>query len=97
MATFSNNLGAKGAEKGQYTYYCEKCHYSCCKKYDWNRHILTSKHLKATNINILATKKEQKEQKVRIYSCENCGKEYNDRTGLWRHKQKCIIQENMKV
>ena len=91
MATFSNDLGAKKGEKGQIIYTCEKCDFKCSKKYSWERHILTAKHLKATDSNILATEKGQKGQKCanQLFSCEICGKDYNDRTGLWRHKQKC--------
>ena len=29
--------------------------------------------------------------------CENCGKEYSERTGLWKHKQKCLIQQNNNI
>jgi hypothetical protein len=35
-------------------------------------------------------------QKV-AYCCENCGKEYSDRTGLWRHKKKCTSDDNSKL
>jgi hypothetical protein len=94
MATFSNNFGAKRAKNEQSEYICKNCDYKCSKKYNWDRHILTSKHTKATNSNNLATKKEQNEQKL---CCENCGKIYNDRTGLWRHKQKCIITQENKL
>jgi hypothetical protein len=31
------------------------------------------------------------------YCCENCGKEYSDRTGLWRHKKKCTSDDNSKL
>jgi hypothetical protein len=86
MATFSNNFGAKKGKKGHYDYYCEKCDYECSKKYSWGRHILTAKHQSATNSNDLATNKGQKGQ---VFVCENCSKEYNDRTGLWRHSKKC--------
>jgi hypothetical protein len=27
------------------------------------------------------------------HTCENCGKEYNDRAGLWRHKKRCSVVE----
>ena len=88
MATLSNDFGAKRAEKGQNEYICVHCDFKCSKKYSWERHILTSKHMKATDSNVLATDKGQKGQN-KIFCCENCGKEYNDRTGLWRHKKKC--------
>jgi len=105
MATLSNNLGAKGAEKGQIEYLCNYCDYKCCKKYSWERHISTSKHIKATESNMSATENGQKGQKgekkinIKAYCCENCEKEYTNRTGLWRHKQKCSdnIYENKKL
>jgi len=89
MATLSNNFGAKGAEKGQIEYVCELCHFKCYKKYSWERHILTSKHNMATECSVSSTEKGQNGQKGKLYCCENCGKEYNDRTGLWRHNKKC--------
>jgi hypothetical protein len=95
MATFSNIFGAKTSKIEQKTFYCENCDYECCKKFNWDRHILTSKHQLATNSNKLATEKEQNEQKgqneqkCQNLSCEKCNKEFKDRTGLWRHKKKC--------
>jgi hypothetical protein len=88
MATFSNNLVAKSGNEMASKYYCASCDYKCIKKYNWNKHLLTSKHTTATNSNEMAT---EKWQKVAIYSCENCSKEYNDRSGLWRHQKKCVI------
>jgi hypothetical protein len=88
MATFSNILVANSGKSSNANYNCDFCHYTCCKKYNWDKHVMTSKHKKATDSNILATKKWQKEQKNH-YICEICNKEYNDRTGLWRHKKKC--------
>jgi hypothetical protein len=88
MATFSNNLGAQKGKNGQSVYCCEKCNYKCCKKYSWERHISTSKHIESTNVNCLATKSTNFGQNGQRYCCENCGKEYKDRTGLWRHKKK---------
>ena len=101
MATFSNILGAEKGEKGQNIFYCEKCDFKCCKKYSWDRHLLTSKHDKATKSNILATENGQKGQKNNL-CCNNCGKEYYNRTGLWRHNKKCIpvntqVSENKNI
>ena len=95
MATFSNIFGAKTSKYEQRNFYCEDCDYKCCKKFNWDRHISTSKHQLATNNNKLATEKEQNEQKgqneqkCQNLSCEKCNKEFKDRTGLWRHKKKC--------
>lgn len=94
MATFSNNLGAKTSKNEQSEYYCDVCDYICFKKYNWERHITTSKHMKSTNCNNSATNKEQNEQ---IYVCKYCSKKYSDRSGLWRHNKKCKIIKNEKT
>ena len=97
MATFSNIFCEKTSETRSSEFVCKKCDYICYKKYNWDRHILTSKHLKSTNSNKIATKNEQKEQNEQndsCHTCQNCGKEYKDRTGLWRHKQKCKIKKD---
>jgi hypothetical protein len=65
-------------------YYCEICDYNCCKKYNYERHILTAKHIKTTK----AIKNEELEHNEK-YKCINCNKMYKDRAGLWRHKKKC--------
>ena len=72
-------------------FYCEFCDFNCCKKGDYSRHILTRKHEIATNGN-------EDDIKKTSYVCDNCNKEYLDRSGLWRHKKKCyyIIQEEEK-
>ena len=85
MATISNNFVANDGSLVANKYLCNLCHYTCCKKYNWNKHLLTTKHIIATSSNEMST---QKWQKVATYSCDNCNKEYNDRTGLWRHKKK---------
>ena len=96
MATFSNNLGAKTRSKIDTVLICKLCDYKCSKKYNLDRHFLTDKHIKATYGNHLATKNEQKEeneQKQDKLCCGNCGKQYNNRSGLWRHKKVCNQQQ----
>jgi hypothetical protein len=98
MATLSNIFGAKTSKNEQYEYMCVECDYNCCKRFNWDRHILTSKHIKSTNVNKIATKNEQNEQNEQIkeFTCENCNKKYKDRSGLWRHKQKCKSTSDYK-
>jgi hypothetical protein len=72
-----------------YKYYCENCDYKCSKKSCWTQHILTSKHLKATNGLMPATKK---------YACENCNVNFKHHSSYYRHKKKCetvLLIENM--
>jgi hypothetical protein len=92
MSTFSNILATEKGQKGQNNYVCESCDYKCCKKYSWDRHLLTLKHQESTNGNNLGAKGQ-----LKAYECENCGKEYSERTGLWRHKQKCTHISNNNV
>jgi len=64
-------------------YYCEKCHYKCCKKSLYDKHLLTKKH-NTTN----TTKIQQKS----FHYCE-CGKQYTHRASLFNHRKKCNYVE----
>jgi hypothetical protein len=89
METFSKQLKVA---KVAHEYYCEKCDYKCSKKFNWDKHILTSKHLRVTQGDIFVAK-VAKSSKPQIYSCEICNKEYLSRNGLWKHKKFCLEQK----
>ena len=59
---------------------CEKCDYKCFRKYDYEKHLLTDKHLSEKCLN-----------KVVEYNCE-CGKKYKHKQSLHRHKLKCNFE-----
>lgn len=74
-------------------FYCEKCNYSCVRKFLWDQHLATQKHNRqrsATPIKTLVKKTSVE------YFCEHCGKGYKQRSGLWRHKKTCIGAEKIK-
>ena len=98
MATLSNNFEQKTSKMSTNEFVCKLCDYKCCRKFNYERHILSSKHQKQQNPSKFQQKMSKNEQSGN-FSCENCGKEYQDRTGLWRHKQKCLdnIYENKKL
>ena len=75
------------ASKNIQNFYCNCCDFRCSKKGDWGRHISTSKHIKATEATSGNAILHQ------MHECCGCGKRYNDRTGLWRHKKKCDFSE----
>jgi hypothetical protein len=75
-------------------YYCEICDYLTCKKSSFVKHNLTLKHKKATNGNEMVTNGNEKLQKVAQYNCI-CGKKYNHKSGLCRHKYTCKGIENI--
>jgi hypothetical protein len=63
---------------------CDKCHFKCCKKGDYTRHLSTQKHQRMefrTNKPSITSNHESR--------CETCAKLYNSRSGLWSHLKKC--------
>ena len=42
-------MATKNEQKEQGKYFCKICDYDCYKKYNYERHILTAKHIKTTN------------------------------------------------
>jgi hypothetical protein len=68
-----------------YNFICEKCDFKCHKKGDWNRHLLTKKHLEING----------SKQEINLHHMENgvkfckCGKHFNTASGLWKHEKKC--------
>jgi hypothetical protein len=81
MATMATEIVQKLCSK----YYCKMCDYGTSKKSSIDNHNLSAKHKKATDVHKLIQKLSSK-----LYTCEICEKEYKDRTGLWKHKKKCI-------
>jgi hypothetical protein len=94
-------LGEK-EEKGEPKYYCKYCDYICAVKFSYDRHMLTSKHIKQcqiaqnetneTKIETKNVKKDKREKSASTNIC-GCGQVCNSRTTLWRHKKKCSVVE----
>jgi hypothetical protein len=72
-------------QKSSKKYSCECCAYNTSRLSQYNRHILTSKHLILTQTNEM----EPKSSKTN-YTCD-CGKQYMHASSLWNHKQKCVL------
>jgi hypothetical protein len=85
MATFSNQNTKKNEKNEHVNYCCNICDFITCKLTDYNRHLLTLKHLR--------NQKNEKNDK-NIHVCEKCNKEYFNKSGLWRHKQKCVLNKD---
>jgi len=71
-------------------YFCELCDIKTNNVKDYKNHILTRKHRLKTNPQSLATIKEPIISP--IIKCDICEKEYESRSGLWRHKKYCNIE-----
>ena len=81
---------SKNSQKTRNEYYCCDCDYYTSRKNDYEKHILTKKHIKKTLKTVeKSLKKSVKSRK--IYICELCDSKYKDRSGLWRHKKICMV------
>jgi hypothetical protein len=78
---------------------CKKCSYETTRKSQYDRHLLTSKHKKNENGNILESNGNENQQKTSNskYTCQKCDKEFNNRSGLWKHSKKCNYDENEQI
>jgi len=75
-------------------FFCEKCEYTTDNKKDFLKHLSTSKHQNATtNETQLNQLNPTKSPNDKTYFC-NCGLVFNSRTTMWRHKKKCLGENN---
>jgi len=67
-------------------FFCETCDFKCCKKQGYERHIITSKHIRLINLTT--------DKKNNTFHCK-CGNIYKHMSSLCKHKKICIYnQEN---
>ena len=80
-------------------YYCSNCKYLTTDKKNWSRHLNTIKHIKNTTSddNVVVKRKKRdknnvvKKKEEKKYICDLCGKTYKFKSGLSRHRQKCMV------
>ena len=77
-------MATKKSPKNAGNFHCEKCNFTCSKKSNYEKHLMTAKHQLATN------RTEKMPKNANPLTCD-CGKVYKNRTGLWRHQKKCPI------
>jgi hypothetical protein len=71
-------------------FHCEYCDIKCCKKSDWIRHINTTKHIHNVNGNNMESAEIPKSADI---IC-TCGKKFLTKSGLWKHKPKCTVNDD---
>jgi hypothetical protein len=93
------NKFSENSEDHKTIYYCELCDYKCFMKQHIKQHNLTQRHIKQIGNKYGKNGKEYSD--AHKYNC-NCGKQYVNKSGLWKHKKKCknndilpINQENI--
>ena len=93
-------LGDKNKQKLVFKFYCENCDYGTSRKSNYEHHLSTDKHKRVTNglqmgqkqanlsSTLLENKQYSEDEETGKFICV-CGKQYQHRQGLWRHKKTC--------
>ena len=86
-------LGNENQQKTSKIFCCNICNYKTIRKCNYSEHLLTAKHQKHANGNGLDTFGNEIQQKMYTfkYTCQNCDKEFKNRSGLWKHKKLCNL------
>jgi len=97
METFGN----QNQQKLVKFFYCEPCDYESSRKYNFDIHVNSSKHRKNTENysfgnQIQQISKNQQTQLADHITCKNCDKLFINRSGLWKHKKKCLTKDELK-
>ena len=78
----------KSRKKSQEIFHCKKCDYTSKNKYDFSKHLSTTKHKMVTNGN-------ENGNFLLNHACDLCYKSYKYKSGLSRHKKKCTTSTDM--
>ena len=71
---------------------CNLCYFKCSKQSDYDRHIMTPKHLNATEM--LSNAIYFTPKNAENFVCDKCCKNFKHSSSLYRHKKNCPIIEN---
>ena len=79
-------------QNSAFRFFCKKCDYKTCKKSSFDTHNISAKHTKITQDNTgdkySAEIMPKFSNNCNWFVC-SCGKKYQYRQGLWKHKQTC--------
>jgi hypothetical protein len=73
---------------------CIYCHYNTSKKSSFDNHLLSFKHKKVTYGYKMGQNYAQNKPDILDDFVCHCGKKYQHRQGLWRHKKTCLSVNN---
>jgi hypothetical protein len=86
-------LLTKSCKKVANIFSCQFCDYITSRKSSYDKHILSTKHFKLTNVNNELTESCKNAVKICEFTCQTCNKIYKSRVGLWKHSKICIEEE----
>lgn len=88
METLGNEILPKFCPR----FYCKTCDYGTSKKSSFDTHIISAKHINKQNGNgsiYSGNENSAKLCSISKYLCQQCKKEFQNRSGLWKHKKIC--------
>ena len=88
METLGNSIQQNSAKK----YCCVVCNYNTDRKCNYDAHLISTRHITKSANGTIGNQNKQKISELN-YSCQQCKKEFVNRSGLWKHKQKCNLKE----
>jgi hypothetical protein len=77
-----------GSDEFKPEYNCNYCNFKCSYNSDWDRHILSNKHIRLIKTNDTLEKNDN------VIIC-TCGKKYKHLSSLCKHKKKCSINQKL--
>ena len=84
-------LGDKNQQNSAHKFSCISCDYNTSRKSNYETHLLSGKHKRVTNRLQMGLKSVKKQQEqAETFNC-SCGKQYQHRQSLWKHKKTCSI------
>jgi len=95
METFGNQNSANSA----HIFHCKFCDYSTSRKCNYDTHTNSLKHKNKAEMETFGNQNAEFQQKISKtpYECEKCSKQFKYRSGLWKHKHKCIYNETISA
>ena len=84
-------LVPKSSEK----FKCNLCDYNTSRKSQYLRHLTTDKHKTRMTETIVTQTETKSSNKFKKLTCE-CGMVFNNRTTMWRHKNKCAKETSIE-
>jgi len=73
-------------------YACEFCQTKTNNKKDFDKHLMTAKHLRWSQGDGGDKTGDIKNPLKEVHACEKCNKKYKSRNGLWKHTKSCLEQ-----
>jgi hypothetical protein len=93
METLETKIKQNSANK----FYCKFCDYGTSRKSNYDAHLNSRRHsqgnqMETNSANLLKIKQNNNEKK---YRCGNCEKDFSNRSGLWKHKKICNVENKI--